>query len=738
MRNVWLKKFLMSAVLVVWALVTVYVLICYRPMTPSLWYVDSAMHVSIWVWLRATYAEALIRFLGFGVWWLPVVLVHAAYAHVSSAWRTEWDRGVAFVTLLVATSMFFVLTRGMLWRGQFVDGGVLGRWFVHSVLPSDVVLAYVLVGAALICAGIVAARLSFVAVARGVMMSMVWLVQHSVYLKRATVWLAHASIITIRALARGARWVVRIITGKPAAEDVSVLLAQEQFEQLPTLASIVQDAVWQPYTQTPEIPVQDASATIVSACVDQTTHVSAEQVYHIPHLRAELPEAVVYIARDELQEQARTLEHKLASFGIQGRVTDVAAGPLISCFSYQPSVDTKLSRITALEDDLSLALQATSLRVLAPIPGTDVVGFEVAHKQRQKVLLAPLFESVAFKDLAHVLPVALGVDSVGKSVVVDLTRMPHLLIAGATGSGKSVALHSIVLSLLCRFTPDELKVVLIDPKRIELRAYADIAHLACPIVTEPSVAVLTLQWLVETMEQRYAWLAQKGVRSITDYHTRFGKQGRLDMPFMVVVIDELADLMMSTRDRIEPGLVRLAQMARAAGIHLIVATQRPSVDVITGLIKVNFVSRIALRVTSAVDSRIIIDAPGAEKLLGYGDMLLLSPGMIAPLRVHGAYVADHEIEQVCSAIRAQRMVHYETVYTANQTMQSSTIDEQDDELYPEIVRFLHEIDEVSISLLQRRFKIGFNRSARMIERLELEGKITQPLGGKTRKVVRAQ
>lgn len=738
MRNTWWRTFLVSGFLAGWALVTLYVLIRYRPTMPSLWYVDSALHPTVLAWLQATYAEMLIRFFGIGVWWLPVILVHAAYTHISASWRTEWDRSVAFVGLLLATSMLFVLTRGMVWHGQFVDGGVLGRWLAHTVLPSDVLLSYVVVITTLVCAGIVAARLSFVVLARGAMISAVWLVQHSVYLKRATVWLAHWTVIGVRACGRGTRWVARIITGKPAHEDVGVLLAQEQYEQLPTLASIVHDTVWQPYTQMPENASPEAPADIVSACVDLESRVPTEVAYQVPHLRAELREAVTYVCNDELQEQAHTLEHKLASFGIQGRVTEVAAGPLISCFSYQPSVDTKLSRITALEDDLSLALQATSLRVLAPIPGTAVVGFEVAHKQRQKVLLAPLFESAAFKDPANVLPVALGVDSVGNPVVIDLTRMPHLLIAGATGSGKSVALHTVVLSLLCRFTPDELKLVLIDPKRIELRAYADIAHLACPIVTEPSAAVLTLQWLVETMEQRYAWLAQKGARSITDYHARFGRQGRLDMPFMVVLIDELADLMMSTRDRIEPGLVRLAQMARAAGIHLIVATQRPSVDVITGLIKVNFVSRIALRVTSAVDSRIIIDAPGADKLLGYGDMLLLSPGMLAPMRVHGAYVADHEIEHVCSSIRAQRVVHYETVSVSSQTTHSTVIDEQDDELYPEIVRFLHEIDEVSISLLQRRFKIGFNRSARMIERLELEGKITQPLGGKTRKVVRSQ
>ena len=727
---------MVSVCLIGCAALTVYALVHYHATDPSLWYIDSAMNVSLLAWLRASYTEALMRLIGMGAWWVPVLLIHAALVHMRRTWRTEWDRSIALCFVMVSTSMSLVLAHGMLWRGQFIDGGVIGRWLVHHVLPNEVFLAWVVVVTMFFCAGVVAMHLSFVLVVQRMVAAMVWLVQHSVWLKTGCVVLARWSKKVLYALMRGIRWLYQVLTGKPARDDAAVLLAHEQFEQMPTLASIVHDTVWHAYTQQPEQSTAQAVSLTAASELTSLTDDKPNSDYKVPRLVVQQSTESSGIDQAALHEQARTLEHKLASFGIVGHVTDVAAGPLISCFSYQPAVDTKLSRITTLEDDLSLALQATSLRVLAPIPGTAVVGFEVAHKQRQMVFLAPLLESQAFKDSTQLLPLVLGVDSVGKPVISDLTRMPHLLIAGATGSGKSVALHSIILSLLCRLSPDELKLVLIDPKRIELRAYNDIAHLACPIVTEPSAAVRTLQWLVETMEQRYAWLAQKGVRSITDYHVRYGRQGRLDMPFMVVIIDELADLMMSTRDRIEPGLVRLAQMARAAGIHLIVATQRPSVDVITGLIKVNFVSRIALRVTGTVDSRIIIDVPGAEKLLGYGDMLVLSPGMLMPLRVHGAYVTDAEIEQVCMQIHAQRMVHYETTTCLIEPTRSSSVDDQEDMLYGEVVQFLAEIDEVSISLLQRRFKIGFNRSARMIERLEGEGKITQPLGGKTRKVVR--
>jgi S-DNA-T family DNA segregation ATPase FtsK/SpoIIIE len=436
--------------------------------------------------------------------------------------------------------------------------------------------------------------------------------------------------------------------------------------------------------------------------------------------------------KEQHEADARTLEAKLERFGIYGRVINIQSGPVITHFSYEPSIDTKVSRILAFEDDLALALQAMSVRIIAPVPGTNLVGFEVARKERRMVLFSQGIRSQAFTQSKAAIPLLLGEDSTGATLAVDLAAMPHLLIAGSTGSGKSIALNTMLISMVCRHSPEQLRLLLIDPKRLEFASYAGIGHLLQPIITDPRKVVPALTWIVRTMEERYELMSQIGVRNIFDYHKKAQNDASLpSMPFIVVVIDELADLMMTAPREIEDLLARIAQMARAAGIHMIVATQRPSVDVITGLIKVNFPCRISFKVTSKIDSRTILDCVGADKLLGKGDMLFLNESSQIK-RAHGAFVSDDEINALIKYIRTIAPEDY--LITEEEMVQAESLDDTDDLIYPEVLAYLSTIDEISISQLQRRFRIGYNRSARLIERLEAEGIILKQPGNK-RKVV---
>jgi S-DNA-T family DNA segregation ATPase FtsK/SpoIIIE len=475
-------------------------------------------------------------------------------------------------------------------------------------------------------------------------------------------------------------------------------------------------------------------------------HAATQMVPPTPvHPPYTLPDASLFIGvkeekdnaqiKHEMQERAQLLEEKLRRFGIEGSVVAIKRGPVVTLFEYKPAIDTKLSKILALEDDLSLALQAMSIRILAPIPGTNVVGFEVANTLRRDVSFAGLVKSSHFQKYKGSLPLILGEDTIGEPVVIDLARTPHLLIAGSTGSGKSVGLNGMLMSLVCRLTPDELKLILIDPKRLEFAAYADIAHLLFPIITHPKKATMALRWVVKEMERRYEAIAASGARNLFDYNEQMIKKGTDKLPFIVVVVDELADLMMTAGRECEDLITRITQMARAAGIHLLVATQRPSVDIITGLIKVNFPSRISFRVTSKIDSRTILDCSGADKLLGRGDMLFLDATTSLLRRVHGAYVSDKEIQAVVAHIKAERPPEYLSSEELQEGRQGEGLDTSD-VLYEDVLQFLSTVEEISISLLQRRFRIGYNRSARIIDMLESQGFIMPADGGKTRKVVR--
>ncbi len=433
--------------------------------------------------------------------------------------------------------------------------------------------------------------------------------------------------------------------------------------------------------------------------------------------------------------RGKMLEEKLARFGLNGKVTAIHPGPVITLFEYKPDIDSKISKIMSLEDDLAMVLTAHSIRIIAPIPGKNVIGFEIANQTRHEILISQVLCTPAFDECESELPLVLGVDVIGKPIICDLVGMPHLLVAGATGSGKSVGMNAMLTSLLCKKSPEEMKLILIDPKRLEFTPYTDIPHLLFPIVTQPHKAAGVLKWLVQEMEERYEMMARCGVRNIIEYK-KFAKEKSFEqIPFIVVMIDELADLMMVAARDVETQLIRLAQMARAAGIHLIVATQRPSVDVVTGLIKVNFPSRVSFRVSSKVDSRTILDGVGAEKLLGKGDLLFMHASSPNLKRVHGAYISDEEIESLTDFLRKQASPEYLDLNDELRRCTTTQISDQEDELYESVVSYIKTIDEISISLLQRQYRIGFNRSARIIEKLELDGFVAPAQGSKPRKVL---
>ena len=476
--------------------------------------------------------------------------------------------------------------------------------------------------------------------------------------------------------------------------------------------------------------------------------------------------------RDALTMNARLLEKKLKDYGIDGEVVEICPGPVITMYEFSPAPGIKISRIAGLSDDLTMALQAMSIRIVAPIPGKGVVGIEVPNRDRDMVFLSEIFNCEEFQHNKMKLPLALGKDIAGVPVVTDLAKAPHLLVAGSTGSGKSVSINTMILSLLYMFEPRDVRMIMVDPKMLEFSMYEGIPHLLLPVVTEPKKASLALKWAVNEMERRYKLLSDKGVRNIDSYNKKLAGEalelqelnssiseaeiieeleeiiedegGELPddpipfvmddkevlehahLPYIVVIVDELADLMMVAGREVEEHIARLAQKARASGIHLILATQRPSVDVITGLIKANLPSRISFQVTSKVDSRTILDCNGAESLLGAGDMLYMPPGTSRLQRIHGAFVSDAEVQRVVDFLKKQGKPNYErSLLEMKDTDEKGGAgdDEVQDERWEDALRMVADTKQASISMIQRKLRIGYNRAARIVEMMESEGMI---------------
>ena len=455
-------------------------------------------------------------------------------------------------------------------------------------------------------------------------------------------------------------------------------------------------------------------------------------------------------SEEELMEQASFLEQKLREFGVEGEVVQVSPGPVITMYEFAPAAGVKVNKIANLQDDLALVMRALSVRIVAPVPGKAVVGIEVPNVRRETITLRSLVDSEEFQGSSSKLSIVLGKDILGQPVITDLALIPHLLVAGATGSGKSVGLNSVICSLLFRVTPAEVKLIMIDPKMLEFSIYDGIPHLLVPVVTDAKKAAVALRRVVAEMERRYQLLAAKGVRSIAQYNQKIRDEQASErdgadsenpsapaemLPYLVVVVDELSDLMMVSSREVEDSLMRIAQMARAAGIHLIVATQRPSVDVLTGVIKANFPARLSFQVTSKTDSRTILDANGAETLLGRGDMLFLAPGTSKPQRVHGAYVSEAEITRLVEAWKAIEAPNYNDSFLEPMSEQVDDEDSEYDEKYDEALALVARTGQASISMLQRRLRVGYNRAARMIEVMEKEGVVGPADGVKPREVL---
>ena len=451
-------------------------------------------------------------------------------------------------------------------------------------------------------------------------------------------------------------------------------------------------------------------------------------------------------ADEELLNLATRLAEKCKEFNVTGQIKHICPGPVVTTYEFKPDPGVKYSRVTNLVDDLCLALKAESIRI-DRMPGKPHVGIEVPNPERETIHLREVIESRQFRESTSKLTIALGKTIDGLNYVADLAKMPHLLIAGSTGAGKSVGVNSLIVSMLYKARPDEVKFILVDPKRLELGLYADIPHLATPIITDPKRAAISLKWAVAEMERRYKELAGWGVRNIDGYNTEIMRRNLVEefdengepwkpLPYIVIIIDELADLMMVSGHEVEESITRLAQMARAVGIHLVLATQRPSVDVITGLIKANFPSRISFRVSSKVDSRTIIDANGAELLLGRGDMLFLPPGTSRLVRVHGAYVDEAEINRIVSHIKEQGEPAYdETITLSEEEIESDGAGGERDELFEDALRICVEMKRASTSVLQRRLRIGYGRAAAILDMMEREGLIGQADGARPRPVL---
>ncbi len=475
---------------------------------------------------------------------------------------------------------------------------------------------------------------------------------------------------------------------------------------------------------------------------EKDSEISDEELPPFPPLSllTEPPKESKKIDSEYLNSKKEVLLEKFKDFGIVGEVVDIITGPVVTLFEFQPAPGIKLSKITGLANDLTMALKALSVRIVAPIPGKSVVGIEIPNEKREIVFFKEIVNSGAFNNSKSLLTIALGKTIDGTPYVSDLSKMPHLLVAGSTGSGKSVCINTILISILYRAAFNEVKFILVDPKMLELSVYNNIPHLLLPVVTDPEKAAIALRWAIGEMERRYELLSDAEVRDIASFN-RQTKDESKKLPYIVIVIDELADLMMVAPKDVETSIARLTQKARAAGIHLILATQRPSVDVITGVIKNNLPSRIAFKVTSRADSRTIIDSMGAESLLGYGDMLFIPPGVSNPVRLQGAFITNDEILKVTNYLKSISSPHYIEEEILNYEPEnksskgSSDIDELDDPVYKEAVEFVKTLDTVSISMLQRRFKIGYNRSATFIEKMEEAGIVSSADGSKPRKVL---
>lgn len=496
----------------------------------------------------------------------------------------------------------------------------------------------------------------------------------------------------------------------------------------PALETVVPPTVRDPLNSTPK----QAQETAAGDRLPKTPRLGDFQLPPLS-LLDQNDGAEIELSHEHYYEVSATLLAKLQDFGVQGTVAGISPGPVVTTYEFSPAPGVKINKIVTLADDLAMVLKVDRVRIVGSIPGKAAIGIEIPNPIRKTVFLRDILLTDEYQNAASMLTLALGFDVIGRPVVANLARMPHLLIAGATGAGKSVAINAFIASILFKATPNEVRLLMIDPKRIELSMYDDIPHLLHPVVVEAKMASRALLWAVREMERRYRLLEERRVKSFASYNNVAEEK----LPYIVIIVDELADLMMVASKDVETSIARLAQMARAAGMHIILATQRPSVDVLTGLIKANFPTRISFKVSSKVDSRTILDGSGAEHLLGMGDMLFLPPGAAKLQRIHGAFISEHETERLVECLKLQGSAEYdESVLRVveEEAEGVATGEEEYDEKYDEAVAVVTETGQASISMVQRRLRVGYNRAARMIEIMEKEGLVGPADGSRPREV----
>ena len=761
-------------------------LISYSPLDPSLntKVAGSPSAVHNWCGIGGSYAsDIFMQLFGFASFFVPFALVGVAWAVVfRKSWQGASAQASGFILLVLAATLFLALAAGD--AARFPPwGGVTG------FLLRKLCLAYVgTIGALL--AGLTALA---VALVLSVRLTFEAFVGKLSFLGDAFL---HSREILARAWQRVNRSAARFLeleekkidkgmakiradVGEPsisvsdsikvAGEVVTENVLMDDFsieapaKEIPIVFPKASDRRSMPQFHTMEEEPEEAKA-----------HKDKRDIrtYKLPDISLlDAPEEQsIAIDREELFRNAQTLEQKLKDFGVFGKVVEVQPGPVITMYEFEPAPGIKVTHVTRLNDDLALALKAMSVRI-TPLPGKAVIGIEVANRQRQVVYLKDVIADDVFKQGSSRLTFALGKDISGTPFVTDLRKMPHLLVAGATGSGKSVSVNSMILSVLYKSTPDEVRMILVDPKMLELSFYDNIPHLLLPVVTDPRKASAALRWAVLEMEHRYRFMADIGVRNIEGYNKKVPKilDGKVSpeeakksaqdlslpedllasgekvkpeehtgpMPYIMIVIDELADLMMISSREVEESIIRLSQMARAAGIHLLLATQRPSVDVITGVIKANMPARISFQVSSKIDSRTILDANGAELLLGAGDMLFLPPGTSKLERIHGAFVTDNEVKRVTDFWKEQGSPDYdhEILRVQQEEMEREASGEgEDNEMYQQALNIIRLHRVASISMIQRKLRIGYNRAARIVERMDDEGWLAPGEVGKPREV----
>jgi S-DNA-T family DNA segregation ATPase FtsK/SpoIIIE len=687
-------------------------LVSYSPYDPSIFNAGAKGEIhNMFGMLGAHLSRLLVRSFGLGVFWIPFLfLLLSIHFFSGQQGKAVVLTIIGGILLIITTGSLFALKQNyyLLFGSKFSAGGIAGTWFKSYVIQYSNSTGGIIIFILLWIIGLIMATgLSLVRFARH------W--RNIIYIFRD-----RAKTVYLKRKERREKTKKRLKTEKEKtvnkAQEIKIKPSKSKpIKAMPAPKQEVFD-----FMKT-KAGFQFPSFNLLKSA--ETRHVDADN--------------------ENLRMQSKLLEKKLEDFGVTGQVVEVSPGPVITTFEYKPAPGIKINKIVNLADDLALALRATSIRIVAPIPGKAVIGIEVPNAAREMVRLKEIVASSAFGKSKSKLTICLGKDIVGNPVVAELDKMPHLLIAGATGTGKSVALNAMICSLLYKANPDEVKLIMVDPKRIELSTYDGIPHLITPVVTNVKKATNALFWAVREMERRYELLSEKKARNIKQYNNKIEKEEKPaegealeKLPLIVIIIDELADLMIVASRDVEVALTRLAQMARAAGIHLILATQRPSVDVLTGIIKANFPTRLTFQVSSKTDSRTIIDMNGAENLLGDGDMLFLPPGTARLQRIHGAYISEEEITGITDFLRKQKPPEYDDKVTETVAVDETKADREDyDERYDDAVALITKTRQASISMIQRHLRIGYNRAARIVETMEREGIVGPSDGSKPREVL---